>query len=273
MRIIFALLLTCLTARSEDVEGARDNFDTIVRGHVAEKSVNDVWTLKQRGTGKDLKLRYAKSEPATVKSLGGGQWKGLADFTDASGKKRFYAEVVVSMRGDSWSVKTFKWKTGPEAAAIRAAKAAPATTAAAAPPGPLPALLAANAASNYDPSRDTKADIKAALAEAKRTNRRVLVEVGSKTCVWCDRMHRFVSEDDELKALKEKNFVTVLADMRANGPLWKDYGPIPGTPHLFVLGEDGGVIRSQDTEELEKGPSYDREKFMTFLNDWAPSGG
>lgn len=275
MRILFALVLACAPARAEDVEGARDNFDTVVLGHAASKSENGLWTLKSRGGGKPVQLRYLKLERDTVHPLGGGLWRGLADFTDAA-KKRYYADVTVSMAGDLWQVTAFKWKSGPEAAALRPAFRAPkepAEAPEAEPAGPLPEILIANAAGNYDPSRNAKADIKAALAEAKRTRRRVILEVGSKSCVWCDRLHRFLAADAELKALKERNFVVVLADMRANGPLWRNYGPIPGTPHLFVLGEDGGVLRSQDTEELEQGSTYDRDKFRAFLSEWAPSGG
>jgi len=37
-----------------------------------------------------------------------------------------------------------------------------------------------------------------------------------------------------------------------------------------VLNEDGKLLHSQDTSQLERGKSYDLEKFFTFLKKWAP---
>ena len=139
------------------------------------------------------------------------------------------------------------------------------------PIGPLPAILVANNTSNYDPSRNIRADIAAACAEASKSGRRVLLEAGSSGSIWCTRMHDFIAKDAELKALKEERFVTVIADARANGPLWKEYGPVPGTPHLFVLGPDGALLHAQITDELEAGQSYDRDKFASFLREWGGS--
>ncbi len=268
------LLAVVPVASAGDLDDAHDNLDTVVRGYVAQRSEDGVWTLPARGAGKPLRLRYDGIERDTAHSTAPGRWTVLADFTSIDTKKKYVAETSAKIGGDLWEVKSMYWKSSAQAAALRktsaVAAAAPAPKRAA--PGPLPALLVANQAANYDPSRNARADIAAACAEASKSGRRVLLEVGSGGCSWCARMHDFVAKDAEIKTMKEERFVTVLADLRANGPLWKEYGPVPGTPHLFVLGPDGAVLHSQDTEQLEKGSSYDREKYVAFLNDWSPSG-
>ena len=37
----------------------------------------------------------------------------------------------------------------------------------------------------FDPARDAESDINAAVAEAKRTSRRVILDVGGEWCGWC----------------------------------------------------------------------------------------
>jgi hypothetical protein len=50
------------------------------------------------------------------------------------------------------------------------------------------------------------------------------------------------------------------------------YPKIPGYPHLFVLDSTGKFLHSQGTGELEVGDHHDREKVLSFLKAWAPSG-
>lgn len=144
------LLLLALPASALDLEGARANFDTVVRNHVsARASADDVWTLKQKGTGKPLKLRYEKVEENTVHPAAGGRWRGIADFKTADGKKRYFAEVLVATGGDLWDVKSLRWLGKDQVYDLRSRFAAAAKAAAsrrpAAPHGALPELSLADA--------------------------------------------------------------------------------------------------------------------------------
>ncbi|HBA61487.1 MAG TPA: thiol-disulfide isomerase [Elusimicrobia bacterium] len=111
-------------------------------------------------------------------------------------------------------------------------------------------------------------DIGKAVTEAKAGNKRVLVDVGSKGCIWCVRLHSFITDDPELSQLAARSFVTVRVDYRANAALLNGYGRVEGTPHFFVLDNDGKLLRSQDTAELEAGKSYDRAKVLAFFKTW-----
>lgn len=125
----------------------------------------------------------------------------------------------------------------------------------------------------YDPKRDADRDIKDAVAEAKRTGKRVLLEVGGEWCIWCHHMDDFFAQHAELLALREKSFIMVkinFSEENRNEQVLSRYPKIPGYPHLFVLDKDGTLLHSEDTSLLEEGKSYNLDKFMAFLKEWSP---
>jgi len=124
----------------------------------------------------------------------------------------------------------------------------------------------------YDPARDAARDIEAAGVEARRTHKRILVEVGGNWCSWCRLMDRFYQQHAELLALRERHFILVKADYSSenkNKAVFSKFPKIPGTPHIFVLDEDGKLLHSQNTDELEQGQGYNLEKFTAFLKTWS----
>jgi thioredoxin-related protein len=124
----------------------------------------------------------------------------------------------------------------------------------------------------YDPKRDAAQDIRDAAAEAKRTNRRVLLEVGGEWCSWCHHMDDFFAAHPDLTELRDKNFVTVkinFSEENQNKEVLAQYPAIAGYPHLFVLDGEGKLVHSQDTSVLEESKSYNLERFTQFLTHWA----
>jgi len=119
--------------------------------------------------------------------------------------------------------------------------------------------------SSYSPN--AAEDIRKAVAEVRASHKRILVVVGRNDCPWCARMHAFIAADPEIRGLAA-TFVTVRADLQANSALLQNYPPVPGTPHFFVLEDDGKLLYSQDTELLESGESYDRAKLLAFFRRW-----
>lgn len=126
----------------------------------------------------------------------------------------------------------------------------------------------------FDPARDALKDLQEGVAEAARAGRRVLVDVGGNWCGWCHEMERFIEAHAELKALRDKKFVTVKVNYspeNRNQAVLSKYPEIKGYPHLFILEKDGSLLHSQDTALLEDGKSsYVLEKFSAFLKQWAP---
>jgi thioredoxin-related protein len=125
----------------------------------------------------------------------------------------------------------------------------------------------------YDPARDAEQDIRAAVAEAARTGKRVLVEVGGEWCIWCHHMDDFFENNPDLLTFREKNFIMVkvnFSDENKNEAVLSHYPVVNGYPHIFVLDGSGKLLHSQDTGKLEEGKSYNLTKFMDFLKEWAP---
>jgi thiol:disulfide interchange protein len=125
----------------------------------------------------------------------------------------------------------------------------------------------------YDATRDPAADIKNALAQSRAAHKRVLIEAGGNWCSWCKIMDRYFEDHAELAALRDKNYVTVRVNIESGGPVpgaLKAYPAPNGYPHIYILDENGSLIQSQNTAELESGQSYDLEKFTFFLNAFAP---
>ena len=143
----------------------------------------------------------------------------------------------------------------------------------------LPAFAAEQAApayhpvQQYDPERDAAADIAAAVAEAKRSKRHVLIEVGGEWCGWCHRLDEYLKANRKLNALLERNFVVVKVNYspeNENEEVLSGYPEVAGYPHFFVLDGRGKLLHSQDTAKLEKRKSYHARKFKRFLTRWGP---
>ena len=125
----------------------------------------------------------------------------------------------------------------------------------------------------FDPARDAAKDIRDALAEAARTNRRVLLDVGGEWCIWCKRLDSLMVRDSTLSAYLAANYVALKVNYsreNKNEEVLSRYPKIKGYPHLFVLDAEGTLLHSQDTGTLEKGKGHDPEKVMEFLKRWAP---
>jgi thiol:disulfide interchange protein len=128
----------------------------------------------------------------------------------------------------------------------------------------------------YDPARNADQDIKDGVAEARRTGKRVLLEVGGQWCIWCHIMDDYFDKHPDLLAFREKNFVMVkinFSDENKNQAVLSRYPEVAGYPHIFVLDSDGKLLHSQDTGKLEEGRSYNLDKFMAFLKEWAVTKG
>lgn len=128
----------------------------------------------------------------------------------------------------------------------------------------------------YDATADGFAQIDAALAEAKPTGKRVLLQFGAEWCGWCHLLHRLFESDEQIAAALAANYVAVLIDVDGdhNDAVDGKYGnPTQhGLPVLVVLDADGKQLTTQDTAELEAGQTHDPAKVLAFLNEWAPGG-
>ena len=125
----------------------------------------------------------------------------------------------------------------------------------------------------FDPKRDATADIQAAIVEAQRTGKRILLDVGGDWCQYCHQMAQFFAEHSEILQLRDNNFITVAiyyGTDNKNPQALTHYSKVLGVPHFFVLEKDGTLLCSQHVLELRTGGKYDPEKIKTFFLKWSP---
>lgn len=130
--------------------------------------------------------------------------------------------------------------------------------------------------SSFDPSRDAEKDFKMALEDAKSSGKRILLDVGGSWCSWCKRLDAFIEENKEIKDLMTSGFITLKINFspdNKNEAFLSKFPKVEGYPHLFVVENDGKLLHSQNTGELEKDLSYSKEKMLVFLKKWAPKKG
>lgn len=125
----------------------------------------------------------------------------------------------------------------------------------------------------FDPSRNADQDIQNAITEAKRTHKRIILDVGGEWCGWCHALDRFYSDHADLSAFRDAKYIWLKVNWspeNQNKEVLSRYPAIKGYPHLFVLDQDGKLLQSQDTSPLEEGKSYNLDRMFEFLKKWAP---
>lgn len=139
--------------------------------------------------------------------------------------------------------------------------------------GSAPAYLPVH---NFDPKRNASADIQAAIQEAQRTGKRIILDVGGDWCQYCHQMDRFFLEQPAIRELRDKNFVIVdiyYGHDNKNRDALSQFSKVLGVPHFFVLDSKGSLLHSQHMLELRLGGSYDPPKMKAFFLKWSPPPG
>jgi thiol-disulfide isomerase/thioredoxin len=126
----------------------------------------------------------------------------------------------------------------------------------------------------YDESADAHQQIAAAIAQASRSGRNVMLDFGAN---WCGDCHALDSQmhSPQIANLMEKNYVVVHVDvdrMNKNVDLAQKYG-IPlkkGIPALAVLDSHGKLLFSQDQGQFEDARHLGTDSFKQFFEQWRP---
>jgi len=124
----------------------------------------------------------------------------------------------------------------------------------------------------FDPSRDAAKDIDLAILEAKRTNRRILLDVGGEWCIWCHRLDTMFIKNPGLDKYLHDNFVVVKVNVskgNKNEKVLSRYPKIPGYPHIFILEMNGKLLKSKSSGDFEKGKGHDPKVVFAFLKKWS----
>ncbi len=126
---------------------------------------------------------------------------------------------------------------------------------------------------SYDPARDPFTDGKRALQYAKQSKRRVLIELGGDWCTYCRKLDRFIAATDAVKDVLYRKFVVLKINVSEENDNKEFRDGLPrtfGFPHIFVADSDGNILYSKDTTQLLEQGRYSPDKFIEFLQQWAP---
>lgn len=140
------------------------------------------------------------------------------------------------------------------------------------------ALVCASAADNplYDEKADAHQQIAAAVAEASKAGKNIILDFGANWCLDCHVLDSAMHSPD-LAAVVEKNYVVVHIDvgrMNKNLDLAQKYG-IPlnkGIPALAVLDPRGKLLYSQDQGQFEDARHMGSDSFKQFFEQWKSKG-
>ena len=124
----------------------------------------------------------------------------------------------------------------------------------------------------FDPTRDSAKDLEAAKVEARKSSRRILLDVGGNWCSWCRLMDTWFKERPAIREARDKAFVVVPVNFspeNKNEAFLGRYPKIEGYPHFFVLDANGKLVRDQSTGDLEDGHGYSEAKMSAFIAAWS----
>ena len=135
-------------------------------------------------------------------------------------------------------------------------------------------LLGFAAEPMYPPVERAKADLEAALKDAAKSKKRVLVDFGGNWCTDC-RILDINLKKPENAALLRKSFVMVHVNVGDKGisdnfDVAERFG-IPlkkGVPALAILEADGRVVHAQRSGEFESMRKMDPQSVNDFLARW-----
>jgi thiol-disulfide isomerase/thioredoxin len=145
--------------------------------------------------------------------------------------------------------------------------------------GPAPATAqkaaARHAAPVYDEKTDARKDVAAAVARARKENRRVLIQWGANWCGWCKWLAATMQHNPELSHELLYEYEVVHLDVGRfdkNLDLAKELGAeIKSIPYLTILDADGKAVVHSNSEPFEikeptaAGDHHDAAKFTAFL--------
>ena len=126
----------------------------------------------------------------------------------------------------------------------------------------------------FDEKADANAQIRAAVAEASRSGKNIILDFGANWCYDChvldNAMHR-----PALAPLIEKNYIVVHIDIGKfdkNLAVAKKYHvPIKkGVPALAVLDPKGKLLYAQEEGQFEDARDLRPENFREFFEKWTP---
>jgi len=127
----------------------------------------------------------------------------------------------------------------------------------------------------YDPHANAEKDIEAAVKKAKAAHKFVFLQAGGNWCSWCLRFNKTVTEDVQLDSVLNANFVVYHLNYSPENINRNEFAKLSypqrfGFPVFLVLDDKGKLIHTQNSEYLEEGKGYNKDKILQFFQNWSP---
>ena len=135
--------------------------------------------------------------------------------------------------------------------------------------------VAAQDAKLYNPDADAAAHLSALMERASAEKKFILIQGGGNWCKWCLEFARFCKADRQIDSLINRHFIWYHLNSskeNENRPVFARLGYPQrfGFPVFVIMNEKGERLHTQNSEYLEEGKSYNREKIIAFLEMWTP---
>ena len=114
-----------------------------------------------------------------------------------------------------------------------------------------------------------------AVKLAKIEHKHILLQAGGNWCSWCIEFNRFTHADSSIDSLLNKCFIVYhlnYSKENLNKTVFAKYGYPQrfGFPVFIILDENGNRMNTENSEYLEQGKSYNKQKVYEFLLNWTP---
>lgn len=126
----------------------------------------------------------------------------------------------------------------------------------------------------YDPKENAEKKLKQLVLQAKKENKKILIQAGGNWCIWCLRFNQYVKDTPELKKIVDENYIYYHLNHspdNKNDKVFEAFGNPHkkyGFPVFVILDKNGKQIHTQDSAVLEEGKGYSLEKVKEFFNKW-----
>jgi len=125
---------------------------------------------------------------------------------------------------------------------------------------------------HYDARRDAAADIESAVASARTTRKRVLLNIGGDWCKDCRDLDAMFAADPALAALRDERYIVVkvfTGSENRNDTVLARYPKLNWVPTLIELDEAGRAVRAAPSTQFhvadELNPKLDPARVRAFL--------
>ncbi len=128
----------------------------------------------------------------------------------------------------------------------------------------------------YNPNANAKEDISAAIKEAKKTGKHVILMTGGNWCSWCLRFNKMIVKDKQLDSAVNANYIFYHLNHskeNTNADILAKYGYPQrfGFPVFIILDGNGNRLHTQNSAYLEEGKGYNKSKVIEFFDNWSPN--